>query len=182
MKSKTLDSLEALWDFSLIAAKLIQRFGGSRQIPILFETDSRAHNGENPNREKPSSAIWCASGWLTNDYQRGIYTIYRLLAVSRVQLSASVDEPPSPSLPLPFTRPLQFLPRTARNKASSLKARQMHFTRESGSRVTRIKVLLHAGGASERRQESSRARRLGRRRQRTDDADATAYIQRSADN
>jgi len=23
----------------------------------------------------------------------------------------------------------------------------MHFTRESGSRVTRIKVLLHAGGA-----------------------------------
>lgn len=111
--------------------------------------------------------------WLTNDYQQGIYTIYRLsrcifcLIINIGRRDAS--SPPS------LTRPLQFLPRTARNKASPLKARQMHFTRESGSRVTRIKVLFHAVGASERRQESSRARRLGRRRRRR-------RIQRTADN
>ncbi|TGZ53052.1 hypothetical protein DBV15_00617 [Temnothorax longispinosus] len=47
--------------------------------------------------------------------------------------------------------PLDNNAHSPRNKASPLKARQMHFTRESGSRVTRIKVLLHAGGASDRR-------------------------------
>lgn len=68
------------------------------------------------------------------------------------------------SFPISLTRPLQFLPRTARNKASPLKARQMHFTRESGSRVTRIKVLLHvreAGGDERERRKREASEREG---------------------
>jgi len=122
-------------------------------------------NRENPNRETPVDNmmhIRMINKRLSTKYLHDPPPLCRIL---RLIISVNRRGPPlHPSL----TRTLQFLPRTARNKAPSLKARQMHFTRENGSRVTRIKVLLHAGGASERRQESSRARRLGRRRQRTD--------------